>query len=83
MTTTDKEPLLFSRVTYGSMIVSAVGLLATVAYGMGDPMLRTFAEVLLGWMMIAIAAFWARFTAGSWTEMDTKIAQIKSSAQQQ
>ena len=83
MTATPKEPLLFSRVTYGSMIVSAVGLLTTIAYGMGDPMLRTFAEVLLGWIMIALAAFWARLTAKWWGTMDAKIAQIESAARRQ
>lgn len=83
MTAANKEPLLFSRVTYGSMIVSAVGLLATVAYGMGDPMLRVFAEVLLGWILIALVAIWARLTAGWLHTMDAKVAQIESAAQQQ
>jgi hypothetical protein len=83
MAATNKEPLLFSRVTYGSMILSAVGLLATVAYGMGDPMLRVFAEALLGWIMIALVAIWARLTAKWLRTMDAEIAQIESAAQQQ
>ena len=80
MATTNKEPLLFSRVTYGSMIFSAVGLLATIAYGMTDPALRVFAEGLLGWMMLALAAIWARLTASWWRAIDAKVEQINSAA---
>jgi hypothetical protein len=83
MAATNKAPLLFSRVTYGSMIVSAVGLLATVAYGMGDPLLRVYAEVLLVWILIALVAIWSRLTAIWWRAMDTKLAQIESAAKQQ
>ena len=82
MTGTDKEPLLFSRVTYGAMAVSAVGLLVTVAYGMGDPALRVFAEVLLGWIMVALVAIWARITARWWRAMDAKVSEIENAAQQ-
>jgi hypothetical protein len=83
MAATSKAPLLFSRVTYGSMIVSAVGLLATVAYGMGDPLLRVYAEVLLVWILIALVAIWSRLTAVWWRAMDTKLAQIESAAKRQ
>lgn len=80
MVSTNKEPLLFSRVTYGAMIVSAVGLLATVAYGMTEPALRVFAEGLLGWIMLALAAIWARLTASWWRAIDVKVAEIDSAA---
>ena len=83
MAATNKEPLLFSRVTYGSMIVGATGLLTTVVYGVGDPSLRMFAVVLLCWIMIALAAFVARIVASLWRTMDAKVAQIESDAQQQ
>ena len=83
MAATNKEPLLFARVTYGSIIVGAVGLLTTVAYGMANPALRAFAEVLLGWMMIAIVAIWARLTARWLSTMDAKITEIENAAQQQ
>ena len=82
MGATDQEPLLFSRVTYGAMILSAVGLLTTVAYGMGDPALRVFAEVLLGWIMVALAAVWARITARWWRALDAKVTEIESTARQ-
>jgi len=81
MVVTHKEPLLFSRVTYGCMILSAVGLLTTVVYGMRDPMLRVFAEVLRGWIMIAMVALWARIAARWLGAMDAKIAQIENAAQ--
>jgi hypothetical protein len=83
MATTNKEPLLFARVTHGAMIVGATGLLTTVAYGMGDPMLRLYAQVLLGWIMIALAAFGARIAASWVGTIDAKITEIESAAQQQ
>ena len=83
MAAENKEPLLFSRVTYGAMIVAAVGLLATVVYGMTDPMLRLYAEVLLGWMMIALVAIWARAAASWLRAIDSEVAQIASAAKQQ
>jgi hypothetical protein len=46
-------------------------------------LVRAFAEVLLGWVMIAIAAIWARLTARWWGKMDAEIAHIESAAQQQ
>jgi hypothetical protein len=59
MTAPDKEPLLFSRVTYGAMILAAIGSLATIPFGMRYPMLRAFSDILFGWMMISVVAIHA------------------------
>ena len=77
MAATNKAPLLFSRVTYGAMILAAIGSLATIPFGMRYPMLRAFSDILFGWMMISVVAILARLMARSLAD-----SQIKSAVQQ-
>ena len=68
MTAPNKEPLLFTHVTYTAMVLAATGMLVATFLGMRDPspMLRYYSDTLLGWMAIACAAILVRLISRLW-----------------
>ena len=77
MTAPDKEPLLFSRVTYGAMILAAIGSLTAIPFGMRYPIVKALSDFLFVWMIIFAGAILARLI-----ERSLANSQIKGAMQQ-
>ena len=81
MSAPNMESRVLSRLAYWSWFVSAVGLLASILYGIGSPQLHFFSEMLLGWTLIGLLGIWARVATGYWRAMDAKLTEIESAVQ--
>jgi hypothetical protein len=71
---------LFSRLAHGSLLVSAAGLLATLAFGIGRLPLRYLAEIILVWILLGLLGIWGRIAVGCFRALDATLKHIEITA---